>query len=69
MVRLGYTTMAVPASVYDYDVRNRELTLLRRTPVLGGYDPADYEEHRLWATSEDGERVPISIVARRDAAR
>src|SRR4051794_8050927 len=66
-VRLGYTSMAVPSSVYDYDVRSRELTLLRRAPVLGGYDPADYEEHRLWATAEDGERVPISIVARRGA--
>jgi oligopeptidase B len=69
VVRLGYTTMAVPASVYDYDVRTRELTLLKRAPVLGGYDPADYEEHRLWATAEDGARVPISIVARRDAPR
>src|SRR6478752_4772938 len=65
VVRLGYTTMAVPSSVYDYDVRSRELTLLRRTPVLGGYDAADYEEHRLWATADDGVRVPISIVARR----
>ncbi|MEJ7834243.1 MAG: S9 family peptidase, partial [Nocardioides sp.] len=63
-VRLGYTSMAIPSSVYDYDVRSRELTLLRRAPVLGGYDPADYEEHRLWATSADGERVPISIVSR-----
>lgn len=65
VVRLGYTTMAIPSSVYDYDVRTRELTLLRRAPVLGGYDPADYEEHRLWATADDGERVPISIVARK----
>ncbi len=66
-VRLGYTTMAVPSSVYDYDVRTRERTLLRRTPVLGGYDPADYEEHRLWAPTDDGEQVPISIVCRRGA--
>jgi oligopeptidase B len=65
VVRLGYTTMAVPPSVYDYDVRSRSLTLLRRSPVLGGYDPADYEEHRLWAVAHDGERVPISIVARK----
>ena len=63
-VRVGYTTLAVPASVYDYDVRTRELSLRRRTPVLGGYDPADYEEHRLWATAPDGERVPISVVCR-----
>ena len=66
-VRLGYTTMAIPSSIYDYDVRDRSLTLLRRAPVLGGYDPADYEEHRLWATAEDGERIPISWVARRGA--
>ncbi len=64
-VRLGYTTMAVPPSVYDLDVPTGELHLRRRTPVLGGYDPADYEEHRLWATSADGEQVPISLVRRR----
>ncbi len=64
-VRLGYASMAIPSSVYDYDVRTRSLALRRRTPVLGGYDPADYEEHRLWATAPDGERVPISVVARR----
>lgn len=65
VVRLGYTTMATPASVYNYDVAARRLTLLKRAPVLGGYDPADFEEHRLWATAEDGARVPISLVARR----
>ena len=66
-VRLGYTTMAIPSSVYDYDVRSRELSLLKRAPVLGGYDPADYEEHRLWAPSSDGASVPVSVVCRRDA--
>jgi oligopeptidase B len=65
-VRVGYTSMAVPSSVYDYDVRTRELTLLKRQPVRG-YDPAAYEEHRLWATAEDGERVPISLVCRKGA--
>ena len=67
VIRLGYTSLSVPASVYDYDVAARDLRLLRRTPVLGGYDPADYEERRLWATAEDGERVPISFVCRRGA--
>ncbi|MEP9380843.1 S9 family peptidase [Nocardioides sp. KR10-350] len=67
VVRLGYTTMRIPSSVYDYDVRTRELTLRKRAPVLGGYDPDDYEEHRLWATAEDGVEVPISLVVRKDA--
>ncbi len=67
VVRLGLTSLTVPSSVYDFTVATRELTLLRRAPVLGGYDPADYQEHRLWATAEDGEQVPISFVSRRGA--
>jgi oligopeptidase B len=62
VVRVGYTTMAKPSSVFSYDVRTRELTLLKQTPVLGGYDPAHYEEHRVWATADDSVRVPVSIV-------
>ena len=66
-IRLGYTSLAVPSSVYDYDVRTRELTLLRRTPVLGDFDPENYEEHRIWVTARDGERVPVSYVCRKGA--
>ncbi|WP_084652949.1 S9 family peptidase [Nocardioides insulae] len=66
-VRLGYTTMRTPSSVYDYDVRTRRLALRKQAPVLGGYSRDDYEEHRLWATAPDGEQVPISLVVRKDA--
>ncbi|MER7132018.1 S9 family peptidase [Streptosporangium saharense] len=68
-LRLGYTSMVTPPSVYDYDLRARELILLKRKTVLGGYDPADYEQFREWATAEDGTRVPISIVARKGVER
>ncbi len=67
VLRLGFGSLAVPSSVYDFDVRTRELHLLRQAPVLGGFDADDYEEHRLWATAPDGEQVPISLVVRRDA--
>lgn len=66
IVRVSYTSLTVPSSVYDYDVRSRELTLRKQQPVRG-HDPAAYEEHRLWAEAEDGERVPISLVCRADA--
>ncbi|MFF4418805.1 S9 family peptidase [Streptosporangium sp. NPDC001559] len=68
-LRLGYTSMITPPSVYDYDLRARELILLKRKTVLGGYDPADYEQFREWATAEDGTRVPISIVTRKGVER
>jgi len=35
-------------------------------PVLGGYDPARYVSRRLWATADDGTRIPVSVVHRRD---
>jgi oligopeptidase B len=67
--RLGYGSLVTPDSVYDCDTETGELTLLRRRPVLalpGGaeYDPADYEQHRLWAAAPDGTQVPISLVCR-----
>jgi oligopeptidase B len=68
-LRLGYTSMVTPPSVYDYDLPTDELILLKQRPVLGGYDPADYEQFREWATAEDGTKVPISIVVRKGTDR
>ncbi|MBG0814722.1 S9 family peptidase [Planomonospora sp. ID82291] len=68
-LRLGYTSMITPPSVYDYDLASRELILLKRKPVLGGYDPADYEQFREWATAPDGTRVPISIAVKKGTER
>ncbi|MGW0504612.1 S9 family peptidase [Micromonospora sp. NPDC003241] len=73
-VRLRYTSLVTPDSVYDYDVVTREMTLLRRRPVLPGpdgreYRPEDYEQHRDWALADDGTKVPISLVCRRDTPR
>ncbi|GGS96305.1 oligopeptidase B [Planobispora rosea] len=68
-LRLGYTSMITPPSVYDYDLQARELILLKRRPVLGGYDPDDYEQFREWATASDGTRVPISIAVKKGTDR
>jgi oligopeptidase B len=66
-VRLGYTSMVTPSTVYDFDVESGALRQLKRQPVLGGYDPEDYEQRREWATAADGTRIPVSLVWRRDA--
>ncbi|GAB3617897.1 S9 family peptidase [Okibacterium endophyticum] len=68
-VRLGYGSLVTPATVYDYSVSTGELTLLKRQPVLGGFDPADYEQTREWAQADDGTRIPISLVWKRGASR
>jgi len=68
-VRLGYTSMVTPPTVYDYVLATGELVLLKQRPVLGGYDPADYEQFREWAVAEDGTKVPISIVVKKGTQR
>ncbi len=61
-VRYGYTSMTTPATVYELNVKTGERRLLKRQPVLGGYDPAGYVTERLWATARDGTKIPVSIV-------
>ncbi|MGH9177793.1 MAG: S9 family peptidase [Acidimicrobiales bacterium] len=68
VLRFGYTSLVTPRSVFDYDMDARTRELKKQQPVLGGYDPAQYETTRLWATAPDGERVPLSLVHRRDTA-
>jgi len=62
LLRYGYTSMATPSSVYDYNMRTRERTLLKRVEVVGGYDPDEYETKRLYAPARDGAEIPISLV-------
>lgn len=68
-IRLRYASLITPESVYDYDLVTRELVLRRRKPVLGGFDPSGYEQHREWAVADDGTRVPISLVCRAGTPR
>lgn len=63
--RYGYSSLVTPRSVYDYDLEDRSSRLLKRQPVLGGYEPEEYETRRLWAVAPDGVKVPMSVVHRR----
>ena len=68
-VRYTYTSLTTPLSTIDYDVTTGTGTLLKREPVLGPFDPADYRTDYRWAEARDGTRVPVSIVSRRDCPR
>ncbi len=68
MLRVGYTSFVEPATVANYTVATGEWTVLKRQPVLGGYDPAAYAERREWAVAADGTRIPISLVWKRGLA-
>jgi oligopeptidase B len=65
-IRFGYTSFVTPSTVYDHVVATGERRLLKQQPVLGRYDPTLFEQRREWATADDGTRIPISLVYRRD---
>ncbi len=64
-LRFRYQSFTTPDSVYDYEMGSRKRQLLKRTEVLGGYDPSRYRSERLYAKASDGTRIPISIVYRK----
>jgi oligopeptidase B len=65
--RLSYQSLRTPPSVYDEDLRTGDRVLRKRLPVLGGFDPADYDTALERAVAADGTEIPISLVWRTDA--
>jgi len=65
ILRFSYTSMTTPASTYDYNMKTRKRELKKQQEVLGDFDPSDYETKRLWATADDGTKIPMSLVYRK----
>jgi oligopeptidase B len=69
LLRYTYTSLTTPNTTYELDTKTGERKLLKRDPVLGGYDPANYVTERVWATARDGAKIPVSIVYRKGTPR
>ncbi|MEM9549228.1 MAG: S9 family peptidase [Bacteroidota bacterium] len=62
ILRLTYTSMTTPHSIYDYNMETRALELKKQTEVLGDFDPKYYDSERLMVKARDGKEVPVSVV-------
>lgn len=63
LLRFSYQSLKTPSSVIDFNMKTKEKTVLKEQEVLGGkFNKDNYEEKRVWATAEDGTKVPISMV-------
>ena len=61
-LRFLYNSFTVPGSTYDYDMKLKKKTLLKREEVLGDFNSQNYISERLYAVSHDGAKIPVSIV-------
>ena len=65
-LRLEYSSMVTPTTVFDYHVDSGELEVRKVQQVPSGYEASEYVTERVLATARDGTRVPASIVRRKE---
>ncbi len=69
-LRYGYTSMATPNSIFEFDMVNKTTKLLKQTQVLDKeFNPSNYIEERQWAIARDGTKIPISMVYHKNTKR
>lgn len=66
VLRFEMESLAVPHSVFDYNMASRERLLLKQETVVGGFEASNYITMRLQVPARDGASVPISLVYHKD---
>jgi len=66
VLRFHFSSPVKPQCVYDFDVTTGALTLRKQDQASRWFDPKRYVLDQLSATAPDGERVPITMVYRKD---
>lgn len=68
-IRFVYNSLTTADTVYDLNMDSFEWTFKKQTPVLGGYQPENYQSERVFATAVDGAHIPISLVYKKGMVR
>lgn len=69
VLRFTYSSLTTPTETYDLNLLTGERQLLKRETVLGDFDRSRYTTEFLWVAARDGERIPVSLVYRKDIVR
>ncbi|SHI74179.1 oligopeptidase B [Arenibacter nanhaiticus] len=67
VLRYVYNSLTTPSSVIDFNMDTKAKEVKKEQEVLGGkFDKENYTSERVWATAQDGVKVPISLVYHKD---
>lgn len=59
-IRVNYSSLARPYTVYNYDFDLNKLTVIKVTEIPSGFNPEEYNVERV-LVSTDGVEVPVSL--------
>jgi len=63
ILRYAYNSLTTPSSVIDFNMDDKTKKVMKEQEVLGGkFNKDNYASERVWATAEDGVKIPISLV-------
>jgi oligopeptidase B len=65
-LRFFYSSPTTPRQTFDYDMESRARSLRKQQRIPSGHEPSAYVVRRLDAAAHDGERVPITVLHRKD---
>jgi oligopeptidase B len=59
----SYNSMTTPSTIFQYNMAsNTKKVWFEKTLMDPSFKSSDYESQRIWATANDGEKIPVSIV-------
>jgi len=66
-VLLSFESLITPETTFAFDPLTSGKKCLQVAPVSGEYTPLSYRQKQLWATAEDGVKVPLNLVYKEGA--
>jgi oligopeptidase B len=67
ILRYTYNSLITPTQVVDFNMRTKEKDIKKELEVLGGkFKKENYVSDRIWAPAEDGTKIPITLVHRKE---
>ncbi|MDA8938382.1 S9 family peptidase [Flavobacteriaceae bacterium] len=69
-LKYAYNSLNEPYSVIEFDMITKEKTVLKQHKVLDkNFSKDNYVTERIWADSQDGNRIPISLIYKKGIKR
>jgi len=62
IVRVFFSSMTTPSSTFDFNMKTKELVLMKQQEVVGDFKSSNYKSERLMVKSIGGVSIPVSLV-------